>query len=147
MRLGERIAWWVEVVFRVGLGGLFVYAAWYKIQDPAMFADAVASYRLLPLPVVGVVALVLPMAELVAGFALVATKWSREAALMILMMLVVFLIGLVQAWVRGLEIVCACFGPEDAGGSPLWLDILRDIALCVPTIWLLTRPGRWIWRT
>ncbi|MCQ2389781.1 MAG: DoxX family membrane protein [Kiritimatiellae bacterium] len=135
----------VEGVLRIGIAAIFVYASWDKIQDPALFADAVQSYRILPPFVAGIVALVLPFVELLAGLVLVFTKWTREAALLILGMLGIFLVGLTQAWLRGLEIDCGCFGASDGTPPPLWVDILRDLAILCPTIWLAFRPGRWIW--
>ena len=67
-------------------------------------ADAVAGYAILPACCVGLFALILPMLELVAGAALIVTKWSREAALILLALLLSFFVGLSQAWIRGLEI-------------------------------------------
>lgn len=133
----------LDVLFRLGLGGVFVYASWSKIQDPSLFADAVASYRILPEALVGWVAVVLPMLELVAGIGVIVTKWSRESALILLGLLFVFLIGLTQAWIRGLEISCGCFGVEEIP-PPLWVDILRDLGLLVPAVWLVIRPNTWI---
>ena len=136
-----------DVLARLGLGGMFVYAAWTKIQDPALFASSIESYRILPADLVGVVALVLPMVELLSGLALVFTKWSREAALLMLGMMLVFLFGLVQAAVRGLRISCGCFGADgDPGDTSLVWTIVRDLLLLVPIVWLVLRPNAWIWR-
>lgn len=135
----------LDVLARVGLGALFVYAAWSKIRDPAAFARTVANYRMLPSCAVGLVAITLPMTELLAGLALVFTKWSREAALLVLGMMLVFLAGLTQAAVRGLDISCGCFGDDGARGlAALVRTILRDLLLLVPTVWVLVRPGGWL---
>ena len=136
-----------DVLSRLGLGGMFVYAAWTKIQDPALFASSVASYDILPDDLVGLVALVLPMVELLSGVVLVFTRWSREAALIMLGMMLVFLAGLVQAAVRGLEISCGCFGADgEPDSTSLVWTIVRDVLLLVPVVWLVLRPKAWIWR-
>ena len=136
-----------DVLSRLGLGGMFVYAAWTKIQDPALFASSVASYDILPDDLVGLVALVLPMVELLSGIVLVFTRWSREAALIMLGMMLVFLVGLVQAAVRGLEISCGCFGADgEPDGTSLVWTIVRDVLLLIPIVWLVLRPKAWIWR-
>ena len=131
----------LDVVFRLLLGGVFIYAAWSKIQDPALFASAIVSYRL-PLPgfVVSWTAMALPMVELVAGSALIVTCWSRESALILLVLILLFLMGLTQAWARGLEISCGCFGEADEQ-TPLWVDIVRDLVLLLPAGWLVYRPN------
>ena len=138
----------VDAVFRAALAAVFVYAAWTKLLDPGVFASAVASYKMLPAPLVAVVAIVLPPAELLAGLALVLTRWQRESALIVLSMLAVFLVGLVQAQVRGLDIGCGCFGGEEGDTVPE--AIVRDIVLIVPAVWLAVRRNRpawgWKWR-
>lgn len=139
------VCWIADVFSRILLAAVFLYASWSKIQDPALFMDAIRSYQLhLPELLVAWVAIVLPPAEAVAACALVATKWARESAVLICAMLLVFLFGLSQAWIRGLEISCGCFGPEDGAAVPLWLDILRDLALLILAVWLTIRPNRWL---
>ena len=134
-----------DVLARLALAGVFIYASWTKIDEPVAFARAVANYRILPFECIGPVAIVLPMVELLSGLALVFTKWSREAALLIFGMMAVFLVGLTQAAVRGLDISCGCFGPEEATGrAAIVQTIVRDLLLLVPTVWLLVRPGGWL---
>lgn len=127
------------------LAAVFAYAAWSKLEDPALFATVIASYRLVPAIFAGWAAIVLPPLEMLTALALLFTKWSRESALLMTGMLLVFLVGLTQAWARGLQIDCGCFGPSEPGAAPpLWLDILRDIGLLVASVWLTVRPSHWI---
>ena len=139
----------LETVLRLSLGGLFVWAAWSKLEDPALFAVQVAAYDILPQTVVLLVALVLPPLELLTGCMLVLTKWSREAAFVVTGMLAVFIVALAQAAVRGLDISCGCFADElaDHGPSAILVALIRDVVLLVPSIWLLIRPNRPLWRT
>lgn len=133
-----------DVLSRLLLGGVFIYASWTKIQDPSLFAQAIASYRILPADLTGFFALVLPMLEMVAGVALVFTRWSREAALILRGLLLVFLVGLVQAQMRDLDISCGCFGEEANEESSLLMSTIRVVLLLVPATWLVIRPGSWI---
>lgn len=143
--LPPKVAAAADVLSRLLLGGIFIYAAWSKIQDPAIFADAVDSYRMLPQFAVSIVALVLPMIELTAGVALLVTRWPREAAVIMLGMLGMFFIGLSQAALRGLDISCGCFGGDHNGaGDSIYAALLRDIFLFLPVLWLLYRPNRWL---
>lgn len=136
---------WLESVCRVGLGAMFVYSAWGKIGDPGVFADMVMRYELLPECAVGLFALTLPMVELLAGLALLFTRWLREAALIVTGMLAMFIVALASAVARGLEIDCGCFGVPSVGGrTELVLAIVRDVLLLVPAVWLMFRRNAWI---
>ncbi len=137
----------LEKACRVGLGGLFVYSSMGKISDPGVFADAVSRYEVLPEFSLGLFALVMPMLELLAGLALVFTKWTREAALVVSAMLALFMVALAQALVRGLEISCGCFGVPSVGGrQEIALALARDVVLAVPAVWLMSRRNSWLWR-
>lgn len=146
--VASRILFVLETVLRLVLGGVFIWASLPKLDDPAIFASQVAAYGMLPQTFVDLVALVLPPVELLTGCMLVATKWSREAALVMLAMLAVFVVALVQAIVRGLDISCGCFADEalDHGTPALAVALLRDLLMMAPLIWILYRPGRYIWR-
>ena len=135
----------LERVFRLLLGGIFIYAALSKIQDPALFAKAITSYQMLPSFFVGLLALVLPMVELLAGAALIATRWTRESTLLILCMLTMFFVGLTQALVRGRDISCGCFGDAANSAHTALSALLRDVALLAPAVWLVRRPNAWLW--
>lgn len=139
----------LDVVFRLGLGVLFVYSGLIKILDIPSFKEAVAAYQMLPDFAVPILAYVLPVAEWIVGVGLLATKWSRVAAWGVMGLLMVFFIGLTQAIARGLDISCGCFGSEEGGRGALLLALLRDIGLMVPTVWLVCRSDRWLfplWR-
>jgi uncharacterized membrane protein YphA (DoxX/SURF4 family) len=119
---------WIVLVLRVLLAGLFVWAAIPKLLDPPAFAEAVANYHLLPDALVGPVAVLVPMLELVAAAALVAGLGARGAALTIALMLVAFTAGMIQALVRGIDLDCGCFGTAtkvEVG----WASIARNVAL------------------
>ena len=133
-----------ERLCRLALGALFMYSAWAKIGDPGVFADAVVRYEMLPDFMVGMFSLTMPMLELVAGFALVFTKWTRESALLIAVMLLMFMVALAQALVRGLEISCGCFGvPEVGGRAEMWWALARDVVMFPFAVWLAFRPNTW----
>ena len=144
----ERVLGVLELFARLGLGGLFAFSALGKIGDPALFADLVGRYEMLPRIVLGPFALVLPMVELLSGLTLVFTVWVREAALLVVAQLGMFMVALSQALVRGLDISCGCFGVPSTGGAlELAMALVRDAVLLVPAIWLLFRPNGWLFST
>ena len=133
----------LETASRLGLGGMFVFASWFKIQDPQQFAMLVAQYQFLPNGSVNLFALFMPQLELWTGLALVFTPRNREAALLLLCMFAAFIVALGQAVVRNLGITCGCF--ELAGAMDkrdAWSSLVRDLVLLAPTAWLALRPNR-----
>ena len=135
----------VDTVLRLGLGVMFLYSAWSKIQDPGMFQTMVDNYRMLPACVTALFSVMMAMAELLVGAMFIFTKWTREAAFATTVMLMMFLLALAQAQVRGLDISCGCFGETEGETHSVLHALVRDILLFVPTIWLLIKgQRRWI---
>ena len=130
----------LDWIFRLALAAVFAGAAIAKIADPAEFHSAIQTYRMLPASWVAPFALWLPWVELCTA---VAIFWPRHrhAALWIVGALnVLFLLALAQAWWRGLDIVCGCFGrPAAVRGAAYWNYVLRDLAFLAATAWLLVR--------
>lgn len=136
----------VEVVCRIGLGALFIYSALAKISDPDDFARAVMRYGVLPDFTIGIFSLTMPMLELLAGLSMLFTKWLRESALLVSGMLAMFIVALIQALARGLEISCGCFGVPSVGGrEEIVIALVRDVVLIVPSVWLMFRVNGRIW--
>lgn len=124
---------------RVILSGLtvivFLWSGLAKIGDPISFAAAVAGYRLTGPWGTLVVAAALPAIEIICAIGLCAPRWRRAAVTVLLAACGAFLIALAQAWARGLDIHCGCFG-ERGGTSqyPYWVG--RDIILLGTLAWL-----------
>ncbi|MBR4617119.1 MAG: DoxX family membrane protein, partial [Kiritimatiellae bacterium] len=118
----------LEFVCRLGLGALFIYSALAKISDPDEFAYSVSRYEMLPGFTIGLFSLTMPMLELLAGVAMLFTKWLRESALLVSGMLAMFIVALTQALVRGLDISCGCFGVPSVGGQrEIVMALVRDV--------------------
>lgn len=119
---------WLAVPLRIYLGGLFILAAVDKIAKPAAFALDVATYDILPLELVNLIAITLPWIEIVAGVLLVAGARVRPAALVVAALMTVFLVALVIALARGLDMSCGCFASQGAEADPIsWRTVLRDL--------------------
>jgi uncharacterized membrane protein YphA (DoxX/SURF4 family) len=102
----------VIFLFRLVVGATFVYASIDKVLHPAQFAIAVRSYQILPVSVSNLFAIVLAWSELAAGLMLIAGVCTRKAAGAIFLMLVVFIVALLTAMVKGLVIDCGCFSTD-----------------------------------
>lgn len=116
---------------QLALGGVFVVAAVSKISDVAWFAQQVHNFRLLPLPLENLVAIVLPWIELVAAVALVTGPRRRAGAWIVFALMAVFTIAVGIAWARGLDFRCGCFGKLGAStiGARKFLENLGLTAL------------------
>ena len=112
------------LILRLALGAMFIYAAWTKLRDPwAVFAVAIDSFQILPLWAVEGVARTLPWFELVVGVLLISGQWLRISTAASSLLLLVFFGLLVRAQLKGMQINCGCFGPDE----PLsWKTIMRD---------------------
>jgi uncharacterized membrane protein YphA (DoxX/SURF4 family) len=124
----ERAAAWLAVPARWYLGVLFVGACLHKIADPRAFAVDIATYDILPLALVNLVAITLPWVELAAGLMLLAGLRTRAAAVLVAGMMAVFLAALAVALGRGLDMSCGCFASQGAEDDPISrLTVLRDL--------------------
>lgn len=115
-------------VLRIVIGGLFIYAAIGKIADPQGFANAVYRYEVLPAYFVNIPAIILPFIEFIAGLFLLLGLYKRGSSFLISLMLSVFIILLLSAYLRGLTIDCGCFYLENTSTkSDIIVSIIRDL--------------------
>ena len=134
-----------DTALRLGFGGMFLYSAWGKLQDPGIFQTMVDNYRMLPACLTALFSVTMSMAELLVGAMFVFTKWTREAAFATAVMLGMFIVALAQAQVRGLDISCGCFSDAEAEPHAVLVALVRDLLLVAPTVWLLLKgQHRWI---
>jgi putative oxidoreductase len=127
---------------RFVLGMVFLVAAVPKIAQPEAFAVSIEAYEILPTAVVNIVAVVVPWVELLCAVFLIGGARVRPSAALLGAMLLVFIVAISIAVLRGLNINCGCYG--GSVGTPVgWGKVLEDVALLVPA-WLLLRaaPGR-----
>lgn len=125
---------YVLLILRLIIGGLFIWAAVVKISDPKAFATIVKGYKLFPIWSINLIAIILPFIELITGILLIIGKWVRANSIIISILLILFIIGLAQAYFRGLEINCGCFSTSSAStpSDILW-TIFRDIFMLIAT--------------
>jgi putative oxidoreductase len=115
------------LLFRVVLGGLFIYAGVVKIVDPLGFAQDIRNYRLVGQSLSFIVAIVLPWLEVLAGVFLIAGIWERGAALVITGLLVFFIVLTLVTMARGLDVDCGCFGSLSRRSG--WGVVLEDLIM------------------
>ena len=117
------------------MGGLFLYAGLGKISSPIDFASQIYNYKLLPNQMIGLLAVVIPWLEVLAGGALFLGLNAKGGAFTISGLLALFIAVLAISAVRGLDVECGCFsGIERRVGL---LAIFEDTAMLAGGLFLL----------
>jgi uncharacterized membrane protein YphA (DoxX/SURF4 family) len=136
----------VTLLSRVILGAVFLISGASKIGDTQAFAANIAVYKLIPEVVIQPMALGLPWLEALLGMYLVVGLFLRWSALAAGALLIVFLMALGSAMVRGLTLDCGCFG--NVLGTALlrdqvgWSSLARDGVLLGLAVHLFFLPSR-----
>lgn len=125
---------------RLILGSVFIYAGFDKILHPALFAEAVYNYQILPDALINLTAIILPWLELILGAFLILGFWLSGATLLSNLLLVTFFGALVFNLARGLDIHCGCFSTSQEGTSNLCmcLHVIRDGIFLLLGLYLLS---------
>lgn len=127
---------------RVGLAAMFLYAGVLKLQDPAGFAVDLNNYRLLPEALVPVLAVGLPVLEIVTAFALLLPGYVQGGAALSALMLFAFAGGMAQAKLRGIDLECGCFG-TDSGAKVSYAKVALNAGLAILSLWIMrSSPSR-----
>ena len=120
---------YLSLALRVYMAWIFLQAGLSKIPDPALFAENVADYRIIPYFAVNLVALVLPWMELICAFFLFFGLRIKATATILSGLLMMFTFFVIVNIFRGVSMNCGCF---DAVGEPIgWTKVIQN------TIWLL----------
>ena len=98
----------VIIFIRLILGGIFIYASLDKIGDPQSFSRSIDHYHLIPFGFENSIAIVLPWLELFIGIGLIFGCMVDGATLLSMILLVVFIIAISSAILRGFNIECGC---------------------------------------
>lgn len=104
---------------------------------------AVRAYELLPIFVANILGIVLPFVEIGIGILLILGAAIRISAISGALLMIIFIIGIAQAWARGLSIDCGCFGgggQVEPGTANYLPEILRDLGLALLGIFLIRFP-------
>jgi uncharacterized membrane protein YphA (DoxX/SURF4 family) len=123
------------------LGAVFCLAGLLKIFDPVGFYSDLLAYDL-PMPDLPsrIVAIAFPCLELICGVGLIIGFWGESVSLLAIALSSIFVVILIQARIRGLDLNCGCFG--SAGGQ--WINspsiaLVRAFLMLWAAFWLQRR--------
>lgn len=129
---------WVSLAVRLALGLLFLVSAAEKLPIMSDFAHSIANYKMLPLSMVNIAALLFVWTEMALGVLLIAGAAVRGSGLVSGALLTLFIIAILTAMARGLEIDCGCFA--EGGEKVGWPKVFEDLAYLAGAIFLIYFP-------
>lgn len=132
----SRLPGLANLLLRLFLGGLFLWSGVVKLADPKAFAAVISRYDLVPEPLLPVVAIGLPLLEVLAGL---ATALNRRGGLeSVIAMLLLFIAVLWFGILHNLDIDCGCFSSAELGEQDgLRQAFIRDWVLLALAFYLL----------
>jgi putative oxidoreductase len=99
------------LVSRFVLGGILFLAGLTKLGVPTTMKQSILAYEIdLPPFLVSFMATALPILEVGIGIWLIIGLFIRFSAVISVILMAIFTIAITQAWIRGLQIDCGCFG-------------------------------------
>jgi uncharacterized membrane protein YphA (DoxX/SURF4 family) len=126
----------LTIFLRIGIGALFVCAALGKLSDPSAFFEQIQNYEIIPNFAASLLAWFLPSLEIILGGCLIFNAWTQEAALLLMVLLFIFTVALISAWIRNLNIECGCFGSFfERGSYSIWIG--RNLTLILALTFLM----------
>ena len=134
---------WLGLLSRLILGGVLFAAGALKVGTPEKSQMAVRAYEMLPISIANFLGLALPLIEIVIGALLILGALTRVVAALGGFTMFIFIIAIAQAWARGLNIDCGCFGgggTVEPGQTRYLQEIIRDIGLVLLALYLIRYP-------
>ncbi|MGL4177989.1 MAG: MauE/DoxX family redox-associated membrane protein [Dermatophilaceae bacterium] len=130
-----------SLVARLFLAGVLIWAGAVKVGKPLTSERAVQAFEIFPYDLAGWIGVALPFAEIALGVLLLLGLFTRPVAALSTLLMLAFVVGIAQAWVRGLTIDCGCVGGGGqvaADQTQYPQDIARDLVFAAA--------GAWLWR-
>lgn len=126
----------IQFLSQIILGSVFIYASIGKILHPNSFADSISNYKILPVFLINLAAIILPYIEFIFGVTLILSVRTKISAIILSLLLLIFISAILSTIIRGLNIDCGCFAKSinetETYNVDLWIIILRDILLLIP---------------
>ena len=133
----KNIQKYITLSVRLLLGTIFIFAAVDKIVHPHQFQIVIENYQIVPPLLSHYTAMFLPWFEIICGLLLIIGIYVETSAGLLGGLLVVFIIALVSALVRGLDINCGCFTLSAKGSAVSVYRILEDLLMLGMSFYLL----------
>ena len=132
---------WLPFLIRLALGLVFIYAGTVKLSAPKSFARIISQYDLVPSALLPVLAIGLPVLELLAGIGIILSV--RGSLTLTFSLLILFVTVLWYGILNNLDVDCGCFSAEDLKSrAGLWQAFYRDLVMIGAAVFLYLL--RWV---
>ena len=133
----------ISFIARFGMAWVWIEAGVHKLGKTLDMTQAIKGYGIFTPEWAGYLATVIGPLEVIGGVLLLLGLFLRRSSIVATIVLLLFMVGIAQAWARGLDIDCGCFG-YDAQNPDRGMDyaktLLRDAAYLFFTVWTIRRP-------
>jgi putative oxidoreductase len=92
------------------LGIVFLISSYTKLKDPMGFAQAIENYKIFGAFLSRWGAIFIPVLEFILAIFLITGIWIKETFITTTALYIIFDVMIFQAYLRGLDISCGCFG-------------------------------------
>ncbi|WP_244080778.1 MauE/DoxX family redox-associated membrane protein [Corynebacterium striatum] len=133
----------VSAFARFYMAYIWIKAGVAKLGEPLSVMQSIKAYEIFTLEWSGYLANIIGPLEIIGGVLLLFGLFLKTSAKVGTIVLALFMIGIGQAWLRGLGIDCGCFeaNPEqDAQVMNYMMTLLRDTFYIFLMVWTMVRP-------
>ncbi|CQD05664.1 MULTISPECIES: MauE/DoxX family redox-associated membrane protein [Corynebacterium] len=133
----------VSAFARFYMAYIWIKAGVAKLGEPLSVMQSIKAYEIFTLEWSGYLANIIGPLEIIGGVLLLLGLFLKTSAKVGTIVLALFMIGIGQAWLRGLGIDCGCFeaNPEqDAQVMNYMMTLLRDTFYIFLMAWTMVRP-------
>ena len=130
------------VILRIIIGGVFIWAGITKIVNPIGFIKDIQNYKLFPLNISLIIAIILPWVEFLCGICLLLGIRIKSSSFLTSFILALFIVIILITMIRGINIKCGCFGAHS--GQVGWTLLIQDIVLFLMTFLTFQYDRGWL---
>ncbi len=140
----------LQILFRVVLGGLLIFAGVLKLQDNTALFESVAYLPWIPILFKSIIIDTLPWVELFVGCLLIFNQFGNVVKPVTGIIYFSFFAFAIYGLGAGIEGDCGCFGDLDdtsmigalLGSEFGWRMVIRNAVFLAMTAFLFVRPRR-----
>ncbi|MCP3923211.1 MAG: DoxX family membrane protein [Desulfobacterales bacterium] len=126
----RRVTYFIDLLLRIIIGIAFIYSGGIKLLDLESFAATIEAFGLVPELFSYPLGIMLPLIEVIAGTGLIVG--NKESLYTITSLLFLFLCVLIYGILKGIDVDCGCYGPNDPVStslSSLKTSLVRDLIM------------------
>lgn len=140
----EKVLDVISAAARFGMALVWISAGIPKLNHHLTVTQSIEGYQIFTHEWASFLAYLIGPLEVAGGVLLLFGIFLRHSSQVALVVLALFMVGIAQAWARGLTIDCGCFAPaevETSGMNYAWA-LMRDVVFVFLAVWTIWRPYR-----